>query len=154
MNAIFNYLFYTKSAELGVLPLIDYAGTIGPTNNGLNGGSYRWKSFATLGYSIDGNSLSLQWQHLPHVLTETSATVPNTTIGGYPAYNLFSLLGTVAATKDLVFRFGVENLFDKAPPLGGVNSAPTAGNLSGGSYNAQFYDIVGRRFYMGAKAKF
>ena len=154
VNAIFNYLFYTKSAELAVLPLVDYAGTLGTVTNGLNGGSYRWRSFTTVGYSIGGNSLSLQWQHLPHVLTETSATVPSTTIGGYPAYNLFNLLGTVAATKDLVFRFGVENLFDKAPPLGGINSAPAPGNLAGGSFNAQFYDIIGRRFYMGAKAKF
>ncbi len=154
LNSVFNYLLYTKASELSSIPVVDYAGTLGPTVDGLNGGSYRYRVFTTVGYSIGGNSLSLQWQHLPHVLTETSATIPTTTIGGYPSYDLFNLLGTVAATKDLVFRFGVENLFDKAPPLGGINSAPSAGNVAGGSFNAQFYDIVGRRFYMGAKAKF
>ena len=154
INSIFNYLLYMKSAELPVLPLVDYAGTLGTTQNGLNGGSYRYKVFTTVGYSIGGNSLAIQWRHLPKVKQETAAIIPTTTIGGYPAYDIFNLLGTIAATQDLTFRFGVENLLDKAPPLGGINSAPPAGQLAGGAYNAQFYDTIGRRFYVGAKAKF
>ena len=52
----------------------------------------------------------------------------------------------------------MENLFDKNPPLGGINTAntdpATTGNLSGGSYNASYYDTLGRRFYIGAYMKF
>jgi iron complex outermembrane receptor protein len=154
LNSSFNYLLEMKSAELSSLPLVDFAGTLGTTQNGLNGGSYEWRLFTSLGYSIGGNSLTLQWRHLPSVDVEAKAVQPNTPFTGYSAYNMFNLLGSVAVNQDLVFRFGVENLLDKAPPLGNINTAPTAGNLPNGAFNAQFYDVLGRRFYIGAKAKF
>ncbi|MDB5717552.1 MAG: TonB-dependent receptor-like protein [Sphingomonas bacterium] len=155
-NTNFSYLLDMKSAELASLPLVDYVGTLGPNQNGLNGGSYEYRLFTTLGYSFNGHSLSLQWRHLPGIDVEAAATVPNNTFVGYPSYDLFNLIGTAALTEDVSLRFGVENLFDKAPPLGNINTAPNlaAGVLSGGAYNAQFYDIIGRRFYIGAKAKF
>jgi iron complex outermembrane receptor protein len=153
LNSSFNYLIDMKSAGLASLPLVEYAGTLGPTQNGLNGGSYRWRLFTTVGYSIGGNSLSVQWRHLPSVDVETKATLPNTTFGGYPSYDIFNLLGSIAVTQDIVLRFGAENLFDKAPPLGNVNSAPPAGQISGGAFNAQFYDTIGRRYYLGIKTK-
>jgi outer membrane receptor protein involved in Fe transport len=43
VNSVMNYLLYTKSAELPVLPLVDYTGTLGTTQNGLNGGAYEWR---------------------------------------------------------------------------------------------------------------
>jgi iron complex outermembrane receptor protein len=112
--------------------------------------------FSTLGYSIGGASLSLQWRHLPAIDQEAQAINPLNTITGYPKYDLFNLLGSFAVNSDVSVRFGVENLFDKAPPLGGVNTAAnlSLGQLPGGSYNALFYDIIGRRFYLGMKAKF
>jgi len=58
----------------------------------------------------------------------------------------------------VTLRAGVDNLFNRAPPLTGVNTANTNpaanGLLPGGSYNAQYYDILGRRFYVGANMKF
>ncbi len=53
-----------------------------------------------------------------------------------------------------MIRFGVDNLFDKAPPLFGVNTDPTGGALAGGSYNAAYYDVNGRSFYAGVNIKF
>jgi outer membrane receptor protein involved in Fe transport len=159
LNVTVNKLLNLKSSELDVLPLVDFKGTLGPTQNGLNGGAYSWRSFTTVGYSLGGSSLSLQWRHLPSIEQQGSlfatAATPNT-ISGFPKYDLFNLLGNVAITRDIVLRGGVENLFNKRPPLGGVNSAanPAVGVLAGGGYNAQFYDIIGRRFYIGAKTKF
>jgi iron complex outermembrane receptor protein len=95
----------------------------------------------------------VQWRHLPSVDVETKATLPNTTFGRYPSYDIFNLLGSIAVTQDIVLRFGAENLFDKAPPLGNVNSAPRAGQISGGAFNSQFYDTIGRRYYLGIKTK-
>ena len=48
----------------------------------------------------------------------------------------------------------MDNVFNKAPPLFGVNTAPTGGALSGGSYNSAYYDVNGRSFYVGINAKF
>ncbi len=75
---------------------------------------------------------------------------------GAPSYNLFNLSGSYALTDAVNFRFGVDNLFDKAPPL--TNTDPTAdnslGQLRGGGYNGGFYDTQGRRFYFGANIQF
>jgi len=157
INSVLNYLISLKSAELDVLPLVEYAGTTGPSQNGLDGGAYRWKLFTTFSYQLAGFNLALQWRHLPSVLTETSATVPATGIVGAPAYDLFNLNASVSVTPAVRFRFGIDNLFNKAPPLFGVNTTAntaTTGVLSGGSYNSTYYDTVGRRFYIGGSFKF
>ena len=157
VNSILNYLVSMKSAELSTLPLVEYAGTTGPTQNGLDGGAFRWKLFTTFTYAWGPATISLQWRHLPSVKTETSATVPTTGLVGAPAYDLFNLNGSVSVTRDVRLRLGVDNLFNKAPPLFGVNTTAntaTTGVLAGGSYNASYYDTNGRRFYVGASVKF
>ncbi|HEY6815582.1 MAG TPA: TonB-dependent receptor, partial [Croceibacterium sp.] len=126
LNSVFNYLLEMKSAELPNLPLIDYVGTLGPSNNGLNGGSYEWKLFTTLGYKLDRLTAALQWQHRPGVNVESEAVTP----GLYeevPAYDLFSLTGSYEVVDDTVLRFGIDNLFNKRPPLTGVLENPAAG---------------------------
>ncbi|HZV19894.1 MAG TPA: TonB-dependent receptor [Sphingobium sp.] len=153
-NSVLNYVLSMKSVELAALPLVEYVGTVGPTQNGLDGGAFRWKLFTTFGYSVGPVNLALQWRHLPSVRVEQAAISPNTPLRGAGAYDLFNLNGSVKVTRDATFRFGVDNLFNKAPPLFNVNSAPTAGNLAGGSYNATYYDIIGRRFFIGANFKF
>jgi len=157
VSSVLNYLLSMKSSELDVLPLVEYAGTTGPTQNGLNGGAFRWKLFTTFSYRWDRVNVALQWSHLPSVLTETSATVPSTGIVGAPAYDLFNLNASVAVTSDVTFRFGIDNLFNKAPPLFGVNTTAdtlNTGVLAGGSYNSTYYDTNGRRFYIGGSFKF
>lgn len=160
LNAVFNYLDKMDSSVLPVLPLNHYAGTLGPTDeNGLNSGAYRWKLFTSLNYAIGPVSVMLQWQHLPSIKSVTAAFNPDTTTVGAPAYNLFNLSGTFAITDDIAFRFGVENLFDKAPPIYEVNTAPPAGTTAGGSIGGtgtqgSYYDVLGRRFFLGAKFKF
>jgi outer membrane receptor protein involved in Fe transport len=160
LNSVFSYLTSLKSAELTTDPLVEFAGTLGPTQNELNAGSFKWKMLNTFGYSIDRWSASLQWQHLPAIDSITAATNPATTIMGAPSYDLIGLNGSFAFAKDAVVRFGVENLFDKAPPLLERNSAPPPFVLAGGTFgganssNPALYDFIGRRFYVGATVKF
>ncbi len=159
LNSNFNYLIDFKSAALPTLPLVDYAGTFGTLQNGLNQGSYEYRVFTTLGYSIDGASLSVQWQHLPSVEDGSEPLFAGgTPTTGAPSYNLFNLNGSYALTDDVNLRFGVDNLFNKRPPLTGINLANTdpasTGNLPGGSFQSNFYDTIGRRFYLGANVKF
>ncbi|WP_404711993.1 TonB-dependent receptor domain-containing protein [Sphingomonas sp. MMS24-J13] len=158
LNSVVNYLLHLKTAELSNLPLVDYAGSLGPAQNGLNAGAFRWKMLNTFGYNIGGYGLSLQWQHLPSV---KSASYPGnaslgaaTTLAGAKAYDLFNLSGHVTVMKNLTVRFGVDNLFDKAPPIVEYNTAAAAGTLPGGSFNNYFYDLNGRRFFLGANVKF
>ena len=115
-----------------------------------------------LGYRIGPASIGLQWQHLPSVEDSGEALQPTPNTTGNPkSYNLFALNGSYAMTENMTIRFGVDNLFDKAPPLVNFNTnydntGATAGvpTLRGGSYNSNFYDTLGRRFYVGANVKF
>ncbi|HWJ70024.1 MAG TPA: TonB-dependent receptor [Sphingobium sp.] len=162
-SSVFSYLINLKTADFPTNALVDYAGTLGTVQNGLNsGGAYRWKMFNTLSYGMDSFRIALQWQHLPATKSSAYATNVNTPTFGAPAYDLFNLNGSVIVTKNATIRFGIDNLFDKAPPLISYNMAPNAANgeLRGGSYGAgsasssgQAYDINGRRFFIGANFK-
>ncbi len=142
----------------GIIPLIDYAGSMGPPAGavGTNSGAYRWKLFSTFTYAVGPVTASLQWQHKPSARSIASVTDTASRITGAPAYDLFNLNATVGVTRDAVLRFGVDNLFNKQPPLIGVNLNATSqgGNLLGGSYDTSQYDVLGRRFYVGANVKF
>jgi outer membrane receptor protein involved in Fe transport len=158
LNSAVNYLIELKTAELSVLPLVDYSGSLGPAQNGLNAGAFKWKMLNTFGYTLGAASLSLQWQHLPSI---KSASYPGntslgaaTTLAGAKAYDLFNLSGRFKIFKNLELRAGVDNLFDKRPPIVEYNTAAPAGTLPGGDFNDYFYDLNGRRFFVGVNVKF
>ena len=155
VNTVVNYLFSMKSSPFysGVptasqTPFREYAGTLLAPDSGLsNNGNYRWKAFTTFNYSIDGYNVGLQWQHLPSIASGTTNT-------GLPAYDVFALNASARINKSFSVRAGVDNLFDKAPPFGGVNPNPVGSGLPGGALNTTNYDGIGRRFYIGVGAKF
>jgi outer membrane receptor protein involved in Fe transport len=158
LNVLANYQIDFKSSALAaVIPLIDYVGTQGTGENGLNQGVYEYRILANLGYAVGPATVSLQWQHLPSIEDASEATfgVPTPTTG-FPSYNMFNLNSTYSLNDSVNLRFGVDNLFNKKPPLGNVNTAadPALGQLSGGSFNSLFYDTNGRRFYLGANFQF
>jgi iron complex outermembrane recepter protein len=78
-----------------------------------------------------------------------AVNVADRTLG---ARNYFDLSGSWNATKALTVRMGINNLFDRDPPLGsqGVLSA-TFGN--GNTYPV-LYDALGRRVFLNATYKF
>jgi len=161
-NSVFTYLLSLKSTELPNDPLVDFAGTLGPTQNELNAGAFDWKMFNTFGYTVGKWSASLQWQHLPSIDSITAATNPNTTIAGAPSYDLISLSGSWSFGEGGVIRVGVDNLFDEEPPIIERNVDPNlpAFLLPGGTFggdnasNPALYDFIGRRFFLIAQMKF
>jgi outer membrane receptor protein involved in Fe transport len=159
LNAQFTYQLHFKlSALYPQLPLVDYAGTQSTGDNGTNGGVYRYKILANLGYTWGPVRIGLQWQHLPSIQDASEVVTPGGTpnTAPYPSYDLFNLSGGYQITDSVNLRAGVDNLFNKAPPLGSYNpnADPSLGQLRGGSYNGTFYDTNGRRFYIGADMKF
>lgn len=158
VNSNFTYLLdFKTTADQFVIPLVDYAGTTGPTAGevGTQAGSYRWKLFTRFNYNVDKVGISLQWQHKPRIAHITSVTQTNSTVTGAPAYDLFNLSGSYNFTRDITVRFGIDNLFDTSPPLIAYDTSvvPGDGRLSGGRFDAGNYDVLGRRFYIGASFK-
>lgn len=158
INSIFNYLIELKSRELATNPVIDYAGTLGPNQNGLNPGSFRWKMLNTFSYGIGPANVSLMWRHLPSIESITYANNEATTIDGAPSYDLFNLFGSYSVADNVTVRFGVDNLMNKRPPIFERNSSPPPGVLAGGTFasanGSYLYDLQGRRFYLGANFEF
>jgi iron complex outermembrane recepter protein len=155
-NSQFTYLLeFATTTDAAVLPLRDWAGTFGGGEVGTNAGSYKWRLINNYSYTVGPLNVSLQWQHRPATKASTAVSSANNTFSGAPAYDLFSLSGTFTVMRAATLRFGVDNLFDKAPPIYNINSAntPESGLLPGGTINTA-YDVLGRRFYMGVRYKF
>src|SRR3546814_3306824 len=64
------------------------------------------------------------------------------------AYNYFDLAGSYDVTERFSLRGGINNLFDKQPPVVGNDYGGTTEN-SGNTYPAA-YDPLGRAFFVGA----
>jgi len=146
---------FATTTDEGIVPLVDFAGTLGGGQVGTNSGAYRYKFFSTFSYSLGGATIGLQWQHKPSADSAISVTDPNSNTTGAPAYNLFHLNGTYAITPEVRVRAGIDNLFDEDPPLIGVNlNSDGRTSLRGGTFDAGQYDVLGRRFYAGVTFDF
>ncbi|MEK9209795.1 TonB-dependent receptor [Sphingomonas sp. 2378] len=84
--------------------------------------SYQIKNFATDAFqefrgTIDAtNALPLpRWRHLNAMRDVTAVIRPANPASGAPACDLFDLTARVRVNDAYQFRFGVTNLFDKAP---------------------------------------
>jgi outer membrane receptor protein involved in Fe transport len=150
----------------------DCAGLYGPVCSGAIVASSapmpKWRHKARVGVQMpNGIGLSLQWRHIGKVKAETlddSETLhgdfnfdPGLRI---EAFNYFDLASTFTIGDHYNFRLGVNNLFDKQPPLvtsgnagrGGSNLCPT-GPCNGNTYPGT-WDALGRYIYAGATLNF
>ena len=95
--------------------------------------------------------MGVNWLHLPSAAPAQKGQSPTTRILGVPSYDLFGLQGSCTVTSPLAVRAGVDNVFDKEPPVVGAN--PGVNNAMGSTMPG-YYDVLGRRYYVGAKARF
>ena len=78
VNSLVNYLIDKKSSELPTNPLVDYAGTFGPTQNGLDGNSYNWRALTNFTYTWADVDLTLRWQCWDSIQQASTATSTGT----------------------------------------------------------------------------
>ncbi|HMA11476.1 MAG TPA: TonB-dependent receptor, partial [Steroidobacteraceae bacterium] len=140
-----NYLLQYKYQPDSTAPFRDAKGTLD------QGGQYDYRALTTVGYSLGAFNVGVQWRFLPAVDPADKALLPNTTVGGAGAYSLFNLsggwdLGTVK------LRAGIDNVLNRRLPIVGENLA--VGDTNSNQTNLNYYDGLGRRFYIGAKATF
>ena len=150
INYVNKFVYQTAPGS----PLVDAKGTLDPipaSGGGTGtGGIYTYKLNTTVAYTWNGLTAGIFWQHLPSIHNAAYSLSPTTKIQGAPSYNLYNLFSTYTYGKYSV-RFGIENLFDKQPPAVGYNQGVTdASNMT----NTGYYDVLGRRYYVGVKATF
>jgi outer membrane receptor protein involved in Fe transport len=150
VNYLINYLDSFQTQASPGAPFLEYVGTVASTLGSLSG-QYRWRSFMTIGYLLPTVNAQLTWRHLPSAEDGSVVTNPLTTIRGLPSYDIFSLSAGWEVSDTLSIRGGVDNLFDKQPPVAGANP-PITNNAS--STYPNYYDVLGRRYYLGLKVRF
>lgn len=154
VNLQVTYLDEFKIQEIANAPIIDYAGTVGGVD-GNSQGQFRYKTFLTTTYTVGGISAGLRWRHLPSAHAASYAQDPNTPFQGPDHYDIFDLTGNWEINQTYQVRFGIENLLDKDPEI--TNSNPTPGGTfttGQGTTLPGYYDVLGRRYFVGFKARF
>lgn len=126
-------------------PWRDWVGTSGPTDLiGLNGWSYDYRTFVSANYNAGNWTTTLRWRHLPSIESE-GASAPGSTFEPTSSYDIFDFAGRWTPRENWALRFGIDNLFNTDPE----RTFPQADNTATGETNENFYDILGRRYYIG-----
>jgi outer membrane receptor protein involved in Fe transport len=155
-NLAFTYLDKFEAQAVQGEPVLDYSGTVGGISPATaQNGQFRTKTFMTLGYSVGGVSTSLRWRHLPSARAAAFAVDPTTLFRGPSSYSVFDLTGNWEISQTYQVRFGIENLLDEEPEITNINTAPAPAGSSGqGTTLPGYYDVLGRRYFVGFKARF
>jgi outer membrane receptor protein involved in Fe transport len=100
---------------------------------------------ANVAYQMGSFGLAYTFRYFSPVVTSTDGD-------RIPAYTYHDIQAkfTVGEDRNYEFYFGVNNLFDKQPPV----VADLTNQWPGTNTVASTYDLIGRRFYAGARAKF
>lgn len=148
LHSVVSYLDSFKIQNLSGAPTLEYAGTIGNQQIDLFATAHpRWKATTSGTLDLGGASVTLRWRFLDKM--ENAANIgTGGTASGVKAVSYFDLdIGTKIADS-FELSIGAVNLFDRKPPI--LYTNPT-GVLETEPYT---YDLIGRRFYMSAKAVF
>jgi outer membrane receptor protein involved in Fe transport len=158
INLLVSTLLDLETQATATSPKIDWKGSLGPsTGTSLNNGAFDYRIFTTVNYSFDAWNFSLRWRYLPPAISELEAASPTpvTNRGAESAYNVFDVSTAWQLNGTLQLRAGIDNLLDTDPVITGRRIATDPNPTTGaGVTEAGFYDILGRRFYLGMKAKF
>lgn len=117
-----------------------------------DGGQFKYKITNTFGYNFGGGkaNIGLRWRYLPSIQDESAARNPNTNVFPVDSYQSFNLFAGYNVNDRMNLRMGIDNLTDVQPNI--VGARPGDGNAE--VTRADYYDILGRRAYVGVKFSF
>ncbi len=144
VNTNINYLNKFEYQTSPTSTLVDARGTAD------QGGLFDYRANTNFSYLWGAFNFGLGWEHLSSIKNAAAALTPATKVLGTPSYDLFNLNAGFRWSRYSV-RFGVDNLFDKQPLVYGNNPGVDSNT---DATLPQFYDPLGRRYFLGLKAKF
>jgi outer membrane receptor protein involved in Fe transport len=140
ISSMINYLDKFEIQNLPGAPFQDFARTIGSGTT-----LPRWRATTSVTFGTDAFSALLRWRYIGSMMDSSRVTNAASVTPGVKAYNYFDLSLRVDPAERFSVRFGVNNLFDKVPPV-------VSGVL--GQTDASTYDVLGRTYYLAATARF
>jgi len=127
-------------------PGTDWKGSSGPGNlSGVQNFQYEYRTFTTFGYNMNSWNMSLRWRHLPSIKHLQQVVLPSAPYVPTDSYDIFDFSGRYEFSDRWNVRYGIDNVLDQEPERTFADNLTTAY----GSTNAGFYDILGRRYYVG-----
>ena len=107
----------------------------------------KWKHVADFTFGYDNISFLTRWRYVGKVRDDVDAIQVNR----IKAFNYIDETVTVGISEAFDFRLGVQNAFDKKPPIVGG----TVGiDFNAGNTFPNVYDVLGRTVFAGVSAKF
>jgi len=110
--------------------------------------SPKWRHTANVNYLRDDWRVGVKWRYYGTVDYEGTADTLLIDGGGIEAYNFIDVSGSYSYNEHLTFTGGMNNIFDKEPPLVGNTVASNANTVAG------FYDTLGRFVHVSFNLKF
>jgi outer membrane receptor protein involved in Fe transport len=150
LNSIVTLLDEFKIQDATGEPILDVRDTL---STSFYGAQYKYKLNNTLGYNFPNGraSLGLNWRYLPEARSDTATRNPATTQLGAEDYNVFGLNARFSINDRIEFRGGIDNLFDEDPVI--VEARPGVDSNTDVT-RTEYYDILGRRAYVGLQMSF
>jgi iron complex outermembrane recepter protein len=145
LNSMIGYTHTFDVSALPGSPVLDYAGSIGNTQVSPEMAHPHWKANTAFGYSIGPITTTLHWRYIAAMKHQDVVVDPTSKTPGVPTYNYFDFDAHWAVIDHLELTAGLTNIGDKAPPF--VSGQPL-------TTDSATYDIIGRTYYVGFKAKF
>jgi outer membrane receptor protein involved in Fe transport len=119
----------------------------------------RWRNVATGLWNTPWSwSAGLRWRYYASASIDASSSNPQLSGPFFPvdasigAQNYIDLFGQWNISKNLTLRGGVNNVFDRDPPV--ISSTIAGSPFGNGNTFAQVYDTLGRNFFVSAQARF
>jgi len=116
------------------------------------GGQYEWKMNNTFGYVFGGGkaSVGVNWRYLPSIKDESAARNPATRVFPVDSYQLLNLFAGYAVNDKMDLRMGIDNFLDEDPLIVGAQPGDNNAEVT----RPDYFDILGRRAYVGVKFQF
>ena len=150
LNFLTSYLDSMKTKLSPTTAWSEWKGTLGPAGlSGLNSGAFDYRTFTTLSFARNEWNLGLRWRHLPTIKPSAFVSNPNTTTIDTPSYDAFDLSGGLGIGDTWQLRYGIDNLLDEEPVFTNATRYTRGTTTLGG-----FYDVLGRRAYVGMSVSF
>ena len=117
-----------------------------------DGAQYKYKLTNVFGYNFGGGkaNVALQWRYLPEIRDESLARNPTSNVFPIDSYQSFSLQAGYALNEKIALRMGIDNLTDEQPNIVGARPGDNNAEVT----RADYFDVLGRRYYVGVKMSF
>jgi outer membrane receptor protein involved in Fe transport len=152
LSALATITDHTKTRPSPTAQWFDYKGSSGPSNiRSVNSYSYDYRLLTSVGYTMGNWNASVRWRYLPSIESESAVRTLVSLDQPTGDYSIFDGSARYNLTSKSELRFGVDNLFNVDPE---ITFRETGRYTNAGDTNENFYDFLGRRWYVGFKMSF